>query len=97
MAVGDVKCRQGIDRAGQRRDGFIVADHPELMPHAVIGGDVERGIARRDAREHGVDLRRGRVAEHTGPVCAFTASIWRTRSSSLAGVVCSWRRTRLLA
>ena len=23
----------------------------------------------------------------TGPVCAFTASIWRTRSSSFGGVV----------
>ena len=64
MAVGDIERRQGIDRAGQRRDGFVVADHPELVPHAVIGGDVECRIAGRGAREHGVDLRRRRVAEH---------------------------------
>jgi hypothetical protein len=67
MAVGDIERRQGIDGAGQRRDGLIVADHPELVPNAVIGGDVEcrRGV--RSAREHGVDLRRRRVAEHDRP------------------------------
>ena len=64
MAVGDIERRQGIDRAGQRRDGCVVADHPELVAHAVIGGDVERRRGVRSAREHGVDLRRRRIAEH---------------------------------
>ena len=41
MAVGDIERRQGIEGARQRRDGRVVADHPELMPHAVVGGDVD--------------------------------------------------------
>ena len=36
----------------------LVVDHPELMAHAVIGGDIDRGLARRRARQHRVDLRR---------------------------------------
>ena len=43
MAVGDIERRQGVDRAGERRDRRVVADHPELVAHAVIGGDVDRG------------------------------------------------------
>ena len=51
MAVGDVERGQGIDGAGQRRDRRVVADHPELMAHAVVGGDVDRGLAGGGARQ----------------------------------------------
>ena len=34
------------------------------MAHAVIGGDIDRGLTRRGAREHRVDVRRVRVSKH---------------------------------
>ena len=64
MAVGDIERRQGLDRAGQRRDGLFVADHPELMAHAVIGSDVDDRRAGGGALEQGVDRRRRRIGEH---------------------------------
>ena len=64
MAVGDVDRRQGIEGAGELVDGRVVGDHPELVAHAVVGGDVDLRLAGGGLRQHGVDLRRVRVADH---------------------------------
>ena len=45
MTVGNIKRGQGFDRSGQRGDGFVGADDPKLMADAVVGGDVDRGVA----------------------------------------------------
>ena len=50
MPVGDVDRGQGVERARQRRDGGVVVDHPELVAHAVVGGDVDVGGAPAAAR-----------------------------------------------
>ena len=51
MAIGDIERGQGVDRGGERRDGRLVVDHPELVANAVIGGDVDRRVyPRRRAR-----------------------------------------------
>ena len=64
MAVGDIDRRQRVEGARQRRDGRVVVDHPHLVAHAVVGGDVDVGCARGGARQHGVDLGRGRIGHH---------------------------------
>ena len=64
MAVGDIERGQDVDGARERRNRGIVADHPELMAHAVIGGDVDRGLACGGARQQGIDVRRRRISEH---------------------------------
>ena len=64
MAVGNIKCGQGVDGAGKRGGGRCVVDHPELMAHAVVGGYIDRGRARRRARQYRVDARRIRVSQH---------------------------------
>ena len=67
MPVGDVERRQGIDRAGELGDLRVVIDHPKLMAHAAVGGDIDLGRARSGPRHHGVDRRRGRIAHHHRP------------------------------
>ena len=64
MAVGNIKCRQRVDGARERRDRRVVASHPELMAHAVIGGNVDSRLAGGGARQHGIDLRRRRISQH---------------------------------
>ena len=64
MAVGDVERGQRVDRMRERRDRRVVVDHPELMAHAVVGGDIDRGLAGRGARQRGVDLGRARIGQH---------------------------------
>ena len=64
MAVGDVDRRQGVEGAAELADGRIVGDHPELVAHAVVGGDVDLPRAGGRLRQQGVDLRRVRVADH---------------------------------
>ena len=64
MAVGNIKRGQGVDGARERGDRRIVVDHPELMAHAVVRGDVDRGVVGRSALQYCVDLRRGRISQH---------------------------------
>ena len=45
MAVGDIERGQGVDGARERRDRRLVVDHPELVAHAVVGGDVDRRLS----------------------------------------------------
>jgi len=67
MPVRDIELRQGVDRAGQRRDGVRVVDDPELVADAVVGGDVDVRAARRGAPQQGDDLRGGRIGDHHRP------------------------------
>ena len=64
MAVGDVDRRQGIEGAAELADGRVVGDHPELVAHAVVGGDVDLRRAGGRLRQQRVDRRRVRVADH---------------------------------
>ena len=64
MAVGDIERRQGVDGARQRLDRRRVVDHPQLVAHAVVGGDVDRRRLRGGARQQGVDHRRRRIGQH---------------------------------
>ena len=64
MAVGDVERRQRVDGAGQRADLRLIVQHPELVPHAVVGDDVDRGRALGGARKKRVDLGRLGIGEH---------------------------------
>ena len=64
MAVGDIERGQGVDGARERRDRRLVVDHPQLVAHAVVRGDVDRRLFRGGAREQGVDRRRGRIGQH---------------------------------
>ena len=47
MAVGDVDRRQGVEGAAELADRGVVGDHPELVAHAVVGGDVDLPACRR--------------------------------------------------
>ena len=64
MAVGDIERGQSVDGARERGDRRLVVDHPELMAHAVVRGDVDRRLFRGGAREQGVDCRRRRIGQH---------------------------------
>ena len=64
MAVGDIERGQGVDGARERGDRRLVVDHPELVAHAVVRGDVDRRSCRGGAREQGVDRRRRRIGQH---------------------------------
>ncbi len=64
MPVRDIEGRQGIGGARQRRDRRLVADRPELMAHAVVGGDVHLGRTRGGFRQHGVDVGSRRIGDH---------------------------------
>ena len=64
MAVSDIERGQSIDSARERRDRRLVVDHPELVAYAVVGGDVDRRLFRRGAREQAVDPGRIRIGQH---------------------------------
>ena len=67
MAVGDIDRRQRIEGARQRPDGRLVVDHPHLVAHAVVGGDVHVGGVEGGVGQHGVDRRRVRIGDHHRP------------------------------
>ena len=64
MTVGDIERGQHVDRAGERGDGRIIGNHPELMAYGVVGRDIDFGQACGRAREQRIDLRRGRIGKH---------------------------------
>ena len=45
MTIGNIQRRQRLDRARQRVDLGGGANDPQRVPHAVVGGDVEFGLA----------------------------------------------------
>ncbi len=66
MAVGDVDRRQALECVGEFVDDRIVGDPPELVPYAVIGGDVDFRCAGGCLRQYGVDCRRAGITTHHG-------------------------------
>ena len=51
MPVGDVDGRQRLERGSQRRNGCLLAHHPALMAHAIVGARYhlsERFVLRAD-------------------------------------------------
>ena len=58
MSVDRCRAPAGVDRARERGNRRIVADDPQLVAYAVVGGDVHVGRAVARGRKQGVDFRR---------------------------------------
>ena len=48
VAVGDVERLHRVESAGDRGNAFGIAQHPDLVPDAIIGRDVGRRFAAGD-------------------------------------------------